>query len=154
MILVGDGPKKRKAAGEQQTRSPPPFASSSSSNTTGHNTKGHKRQRSDVSWYRPSYGAQDRTEESDSAVREKSPPSSSRERARSEAGKHSVPSLLSADPAEPVPTAQESSSDPRLQPGQPGSSVQYHGGGESPVPRTSSPSESDPPPQNRSSQRG
>lgn len=91
----GETSKKRKSgpSSEQQTRSPPP-----ASNNPGPNRRGHKRQRSDMSWYRST--GQERAEESDRSVREASPAQVSRERSRSEVGKHPVSLMLSNEPSE------------------------------------------------------
>ncbi|POR37976.1 Uncharacterized protein TPAR_01813 [Tolypocladium paradoxum] len=109
----GDTHRKRKTTGSQQPsqapseprpRSPPPFIQSSLSNPPpGRRT--HKRQKSDVSWYRsPGHG---QVEESDRAARATTPNrdpnmGSSREAYGTESKKHSVSALLSQEPAGPA----------------------------------------------------
>ncbi|KAM4059111.1 hypothetical protein HRG_008022 [Hirsutella rhossiliensis] len=90
------------AAGEQRLRSPPSFVPSSQSNPpTGRRT--HKRQRSDVAWYRPP--GQGQAEEPERAGRTRTPSreadtGSPREAYGAEGKMHPVSALLSREPAE------------------------------------------------------
>jgi hypothetical protein len=147
LATIGDAPKKRKAIGpmpgpastDQRLRSPPPFSQSTSSASQG-GRKGHKRQKSDMSWYQSSSSGQSRVEESDRTTRGASPIQVSRlgathERSRSEAGRHSVSSLLSAEPVDSSSAPHQGSSSQHYhhqpQDGQGGEpSTPYRTGGE------------------------
>jgi len=144
---LGDITKKRKPGSsttDQPPRSPPSFTSSHMQPSS--NRRGHKRQRSDLSWYR-SNTTQEGAEESDRSAKEKSPVRASRERSRSEVGKHSVSSLLSGYPA-------EQPSETRTHSWQSPSAYYGGGGGSGRGTRPGSPVESDPRSQGHDSQRG
>jgi hypothetical protein len=156
LATIGDVPKKRKAIGplpgppstDQRLRSPPPFSQSASSASQG-GRKGHKRQKSDMSWYQSSSSGHSRVEESDRTTRGASPIQISRlgathERSRSEAGRHSVSSLLSTEPADSssVPHQGSSSQHYHHQPqdgseGEPSTPYRTGGGEERSARRTS-----------------
>ncbi|KAL6885215.1 hypothetical protein HDV57DRAFT_526816 [Trichoderma longibrachiatum] len=127
----GESQKKRKTTGgssqqatrapsEDRYRSPPPFALPGSSNPASPGRKSHKRQRSDVSWYRPPgqmYG-----EDADRR-RARTPPQapswgpSQREREDSRSAKQTVSSLLSREPegsGQQLP--RQAAQPPRLEP--------------------------------------
>lgn len=145
---LGDSQKKRKATGpqqpvqsasEQRLRSPPAFVQSTLSNPPP-NRKSHKRQKSDVSWYRsPGHGHIEEGEYRHRATTPSHGPStgSSRDRDRDrdregiETRTHSVSSLLSGEPSE----HQQASQWP---PGPPGS---LHGSGLSTVHYRESPTD-------------
>lgn len=112
--MIGETHRKRKNTGthqpsqapsEPRPRSPPPFIQSSLSNPPpGRRT--HKRQKSDVSWYRPPGHGQ--VGESDRAARAATPnrdpnTGSSRDAYGAESKKHSVSALLSQEPGGPAP---------------------------------------------------
>ncbi|QUC23962.1 uncharacterized protein UV8b_08203 [Ustilaginoidea virens] len=102
----GESSKKRKALGPPQPggtpggqplRSPPPFIQSTFANPPPGRKGGHKRQRSDVSWYRPQGY---HVEESERAPRPVTPirdvkAEFSRERYVADPSRHSVSTLLS-----------------------------------------------------------
>ncbi|KAG5980214.1 hypothetical protein E4U55_004274 [Claviceps digitariae] len=57
------GPQSTETLGEQRTRSPPPFIQTTLANPPSTRRGGHKRQKSDVSWYRPAgYHSMDESE--------------------------------------------------------------------------------------------
>uniref|UniRef100_A0A1Y1JYE9 Uncharacterized protein n=1 Tax=Photinus pyralis TaxID=7054 RepID=A0A1Y1JYE9_PHOPY len=111
-VMIGESSKKRKATGpqlsgtpgEQRLRSPPPFIQSSLSNPPPGRKGGHKRQRSDVPWYRPSSHHHHHSEDPERGPRSVSPPRDghpefSQERYGGDSIKHSVSTLLTYEPS-------------------------------------------------------
>lgn len=111
-MVLGEVPKKRKApgsqqggsvTGEQRLRSPPILTYSSTSGDLAAGRRGHKRQRSDMSWRHASPGQGEWREQRETRRKSLSPHrestySTGRAVVKGEGGGHSVSSLLSAEP--------------------------------------------------------
>ncbi|PNP42840.1 hypothetical protein TGAMA5MH_05584 [Trichoderma gamsii] len=152
----GEAQKKRKTTGgmsqqvprapsEDRFRSPPPFAQASSSNPASPSRRSHKRQRSDVSWYRPSNQMYSEDPDRPRARTPTQAPSwgpTPREREESRSAKQSVSSLLSREPDDSGGLPRQGPQPPRLEPPAPmprarGPGDQRPGerGGELPLPQ-------------------
>ncbi|KAH7304400.1 hypothetical protein B0I35DRAFT_401144 [Stachybotrys elegans] len=116
---TGENPRKRKAtslsqsqqaAVEGQSRSPPIGRQQDTARPTSPTRRGHKRNRSDLSWYQPS----EQSPKATTANPHRTPPpphgantsTSNREAARGDVRKHSVTSLLSGEANEPAMSSQ------------------------------------------------
>ncbi|KKO98096.1 hypothetical protein THAR02_09798 [Trichoderma harzianum] len=125
----GEAQKKRKTTGgasqqvtrapsEDRYRSPPPFTQPGSSNPASPSRKSHKRQRSDVSWYRPPgqmYGEDPDRPRARTPTQAPSWGPSPREREDSRSAKQSVSSLLSREPDDSSALSRQNAQPPRLE---------------------------------------
>ncbi|KAL6787834.1 hypothetical protein V8C43DRAFT_89472 [Trichoderma afarasin] len=125
----GEAQKKRKTTGgasqqvtrapsEDRYRSPPPFTQPGSSNPASPSRKSHKRQRSDVSWYRPPgqmYGEDPDRPRARTPTQAPSWGPSPREREDSRSAKQSVSSLLSREPDDSGALSRQNAQPPRLE---------------------------------------